>query len=594
MKRNLFKILVLILSVCLLVNACLFGVAFADSKESIAQKTSEALLKSGRFEIEIQVPGEDGKEYHDEVIIMIDGSYSTDDDWEITKNAIIEIGKAVLEGKGNTLLTVMTFGMGDNVVVEHVANVSELKNTLPELPGGLLYGRSSTNCEAGFTGIERYVDAHDNTLNKVHVIYITDGEINTDENEYVFYDWQKNTWLKYKPNVLIQMSIGAECEYATLGTKLSEAYVNVFGKDILSSEEIETISEENLMKWSEQVWKDVYSYSGLNPERAYPVSVVERAFVKYDKEHDTHIQEMWYYSLWGRKYPDSYTRTPVAGVKMAKHDKIAHLYMVDSNKSTSWMSSMSNETDKVSFYVSGSMSNLIETLSGVLTNLSYLPYNDVVVTDYMSKWVTLDESTLKIIDNQTGNVIWSSADGWYISENKPTNKLIPVVVEMVPASDYTSGGPDVEGNSNGEIYKLTWYVKNGPMLRNNNYSLVYEVDVDVEENNFQSGKLYPSNGDTIIEYTEKDGDEEIEKEEDIKVPDVVASTPTPVPTATPTVEPTPSPTPVPTPTSTPFEELPEIDLPQTGDDTNLALLTILFVISLAGLIVLTNMKKSNI
>ena len=53
--------------------------------------------------------------------------------------------------------------------------VAELKNALPELPGGLLYGRSSTNCEAGFTGIERYVDAHDNTLNKVYYEEKTKG-----------------------------------------------------------------------------------------------------------------------------------------------------------------------------------------------------------------------------------------------------------------------------------------------------------------------------------------------------------------------------------------------------------------------------------
>ena len=496
---------------------------------SIAEKTSEVIDENGRFKVEIQVPGGDGKEYHDEVIIMVDGSYSTDDDWSTTRSAILEIGKTVLEGSGNTLLTVMTFGMGDNVVVQHVASVSELDATLTQLPGGLLYGRSSTNCEAGFTGIAEYIGNHDGTLNEVHVVYITDGEINTDETEYVFYNWTENTWLKKDLQTLIRWALSEECGlYANGQTKLSNAYTTVFGNIIYTAEDVMTegvISDEDTKAWADQVWADVYSYSEMQAESAYAVSDAERAFVKYDKENGTHVQEMFYYALWGRSYPDRFTRTPDAGLELAVNEKVAHLYMVDSNKATSWMSDLVNTAENITFYEAGSVSNLLTALEGVLTNLAYTPYNDVVVTDYMSKWVNLDASTIKVVDNNIGVTIWTNADGWLISENRPTSQEKPVVVEEVPFDKYAEGGSNVVGNENGTIYKLTWYVKDGAMLRNHNYSLIYEVDVDTKETGFKYDTYYPANGNTTIDYTEKNGDDSTEITEDIDVPDVIVDKP---------------------------------------------------------------------
>ena len=497
------------------------------TNKSIANKTSTAVDENGRFKVKIQVPGEDGREYHDEVIIMVDGSYSTDDDWYTTRNAILEIGKTVLEGSGNNLLTVMTFGMGDNVVLKHVKSVSELDATLTQLPGGLLYGRSSTNCEAGFTGIAEYIGNHDQTLNEAHIVYITDGEINTDETEYVFYNWTQNTWLKKDKLTLVKWSICEECAaYASGDTILSNAYVKVFGDTIYTPDEVLTdgvISEENAMAWANEVWANVYEYSGMNPESAYTVSDAERAFVKYDKDKGTHIEEMFYYALWGRSYPNRATRTPAAALSLAANQKVAHLYMVDSNKATSWMSSLVSSAENVSFYEAGSVSNLLTALKGVITNLAYTPYNDVVVTDYMSKWVNLDTTTIKIVDNKADATIWTSTDGWLISENRPTFKETPVIVEEVTHDEYAQGGSNVFGNENGTIYKLTWYVKDGAMLRNNNYSLIYEVDVDTEENGFKYNTNYPANGNTTIDYIEKNGDEINEITEDISVPDVIVN-----------------------------------------------------------------------
>lgn len=714
------KILSLVLTLALALSCIrVMPIKVYAKEKSIAKKTSRPIDENGRFEVKIQVPGEDGYEYHDEVIVMVDGSYSTNMYWETTRNVIIEIGRTVLEGNGNTLLTLMTFGMADNIVLEHVASVSELDDALPSLPGGLLYGRSSTNCEAGFTGIEEYINNHDSSLNNAYVIYITDGAINTDETEYVFYDWRNNSWLKADEYSIALIAIEQEIKsYEAGNSKLSNAYITVFGdyvatmlseeqhdtdnsqltvsdniienlqstvsdnsidnsnladsqlsvsdnsvdnvlieenqtdveqntvpeensqdnripeentsldtnnEEITSNEEIKSeiqttleetlqetntnnestisensiesikpspyqisdednqitlsgndiskekdliegsnyadeddvtnrtdintdsiqsedlqivnqnqenvseysieskvsITEEQLMQWAELVWKDVYEYSGMNPEKAYSVSDAERAFVKYDKENNTYIQDMWYYSLWGRSYPDRYTRTPKAGLKLAENEKVNHIYMVDSNTATDWIVNMADSADNISFYEAGAMSNLLTTITSILTNLAYTPYNDVIVTDYMSKWVNLDKLSIKIVDNYMNSTIWTSTDGWIVSENRPTSKEVPVVIEEVSSDMYSQGGPNVEGNTNGSIYKITWNVKDGAMLRNHNYSLIYEVDVDTEETGFNYNTTYPANGKTTIDYIEKKGNEFVERTEDIEVPNVI-------------------------------------------------------------------------
>ena len=65
-----------------------------------------------------------------------------------------------------------------------------------------------------------------------------------------------------------------------------------------------------------------------------------------------------------------------------------------------------SDSDKIHYVKSDSITSLLGALDGTLGELSITPFNDVVVTDYMSKWVNLDASTLKIVDNTTGEAIW--------------------------------------------------------------------------------------------------------------------------------------------------------------------------------------------
>ena len=501
-----------------------------ETESEIGTKTSELIdEKTNRYEIEIAVPGQGGDTRHDEVILMVDGSYSLDEEWPAMKEAINTIGKTVLNGSGTTQLTLMAFGMGDNEVLVHVTDADELAAALGELPGSLLYGRSSTNCEAGFTGVAEYIENHDESLKDVHVIFISDGNVNTDETPRAFdTNWQ--TWAtKFGPLTVAQAAFEGALTY---GENLPEAFTTIFGDrfDGATAEEILTrafggeVTNKEFLAFAEQLWTDVYAYSGLTRGEEYPVSDAERAFVKYDKEKGTYIQDLFYYTTYKSAYVtygDRWTRTPAAADVLAAMDEVKSMYVVDYDGYTAWMDTgITNE--KSTFVKSDGVAGLCYALEGALTDLAKTPFNNVVVTDYMSKWVILDESTLKIVDNITGETVWTAADGWLIEENRPTAQEVPVIVELVDASEYEAGGEDVIGNKSGDIYKLTWYVKDGAMLRSDNYSLKYEVTVDTQERGFAYGKDYPANGNTDLTYTDENGDAQTGA---IQVPEVEASKP---------------------------------------------------------------------
>ncbi|MBO5745125.1 MAG: VWA domain-containing protein, partial [Clostridia bacterium] len=162
---------------------------FADetavAKKLEGSKFAEKIEKD-RYGVSVNVPGGDGDNKHDEVIVMVDGSYSMDEEWEDMKKAIVAIGESVLDGTGVTQLTLMSFGISPNVVLEHVKTVEELERTLPTKPGGLLYGRSATNCDGAFEGITNYIDEHDETLKDTFVIFLSDGGANLNSEKV---DW---------------------------------------------------------------------------------------------------------------------------------------------------------------------------------------------------------------------------------------------------------------------------------------------------------------------------------------------------------------------------------------------------------------------
>ena len=477
-----------------------------EPPEELGTKESNLLDRdSNRFEITIDVPGKDGEQSneHDEVILMVDGSYSGDTEWPAMKEAINAIGETVLNGSGSTQLTLMAFGMGDNEVLVHVKDADELAAALGELPGNLLRGVSSTNCEAGFTGVDEYIKNHDESLKDAIVLYITDGGINTDETPRLFYYWQD-----YAPNT------NTVINYAVNG---------------VAFEEINGVTKDNSVDFTNELWRAVFEHSKMDIEKAYPISEMERAFLQYDEDNGTTVRYSFLMAMKSSKfdkYPNVWNRTYNSVFDLAKNSKVEDLYLVryQNDGRATWMPDAAavSDSDKIQYVKSDSITTLLGALEGTLPELAKTPFNDVVVTDYMSKWVNIDLDTIKIIDNTTGETIWNAVDGWLIDENRPTAQEIPVVVELVDSSEYEAGGEDVIGNENGDIYKLTWYVKDGAMLRADNYRLAYEVTVDTAEEGFEYEVDYPANGNTDLTYTDENGYEQTNK---IDVPDVDAEEP---------------------------------------------------------------------
>ena len=69
--------------------------------------------------------------------------------------------------------------------------------------------------------------------------------------------------------------------------------------------------------------------------------------------------------------------------------------------------------EKSDLILSSGIAGLVEALQETLTVLSKTPFNDVVVTDYMSKWVILDPATIRVVDGN-GNLI-----AMFDEENSP-------------------------------------------------------------------------------------------------------------------------------------------------------------------------------
>ena len=292
---------------------------------------------------------------------------------------------------------------------------------------------------------------------------------------------------------------------------------------VFAEEPTIAVTDEEFIAFAEQLWTDVYAYSGLTRGEAYPVSDAERAFVKYDKENGTYIQDLFYYTTYKSAYVtygDRWTRTPAAANALADMEEVNHLYIVDYDAETAWMKL---GHDKSTFVLSSGIAGLVEALGSTITTLATTPYNNVTVTDYMSKWVNIDLSTLKIVDNVTGATLWTYNGGWAEGVT-PLTAESPIDVKLVTGEELAAGGLDVAGNMNGDIYLLTWRVKDGALLRSDNYSMVYEVTVDTEENGYKAGTLYPANGYTDLTYTDPNG---TNYTNEIEVPNVKTEAPKP-------------------------------------------------------------------
>lgn len=370
-------------------------VAHATEK-GIITKTSTAIDEKGRFKEEIQISVETREDSHDEIIIMVDGTYLTLEELPGIQDIIVDVGKKIFEERKDILLTIMVCNQEKNVIFEHVANIGELEALLPKILEEVLASQSLINYyENVFSKINEYIKKHDDTLKNAYVVCMFNGET-----------------------------------------------------------DVSQVSKED---------------------------TIDNEFVQ--------------------------------------NEKISHLYLIDCSGKNSWMEEISALDSKISSHKVVFVSDLLEILNDIFVKMTYTSYNDVVVTEYTSKWVNLDTGTIKIVDNYLEKTIWTSTKGWTITENRPTSQELPVLVKEISKEEYLEH--KVEGNESGTIYKITWYVKDGILLRNDNYSLIYEVDVDTKEPEFKYNVKYPVDSGSNVEYIRKNGNVIIKGIETVDVARVI-------------------------------------------------------------------------
>ncbi|MBE6590578.1 MAG: Cna B-type domain-containing protein [Ruminococcaceae bacterium] len=572
MNRTFKNLLSLVLALTMLIGVAAPAV-FADDNTGIIVGVNESDLKcdktteklgNNKFQVSVKVPGGDDIKIHDEVIVMVDGSYSVDEEWAAMRDAIIEVGNAFLDGTGNTQLTLMAFGMSPTVVEGHVKSVEELTEILSQYQGNLLYGRSATNCAGGFDGITNYIKAHDDTLGDSFVIYVTDGGVNVNNKSVVWFDYVNNLSASYA-------ATAAEIELSNIvdGVNASDSFKKLFGDDLedlkaLYTKYVDSIvlndkgkvqsydkEAYNAVKayfnaksengktqaqlWAIDVFESVFEFAGLDKKDSHTIYTVEKAFVDYRLANNTRCDDAFYYT--------ASTCSPVMGSKpinkqcaidaakiTAEYAKEMFLVQYANDTRADWMKNVGE--DNVHHVPAGDISNLSQSIQTSLKELVITPYNDVVVVDYMSKWVILDPETVKVVD-VFGNVVAEfdpdnspkDADGNYssyvykwVGEALCAEKA-PVIVDLVSESEYEAGGPEVVGNTDGPIHRIIWNIKDGPLMRNDVYKLQYEVFVNTEEPGFVYDKDLPSNGNTTAKYEDNDGgDHEVV----IIVPNVIA------------------------------------------------------------------------
>ncbi|MBQ3108017.1 MAG: LPXTG cell wall anchor domain-containing protein, partial [Clostridia bacterium] len=195
---------------------------------------------------------------------------------------------------------------------------------------------------------------------------------------------------------------------------------------------------------------------------------------------------------------------------LAGLEQVFRLYMVDSDAESDWMNPANSDDpsknivgDNVSFDAIGSVGSLLEVLKDILDDMEETPYEDVFVTDYMSKWVTLEGDSIRIYDKEECIYAYNPATNtyeWMVDEDSRPTAEIPIEIQLVDPSEYPNGGAEVEGNSNGDIHKIIWKVKDGALLASDQYSMKYIVKVDTEEEGFQYDTEYVSNGTTTVHH----------------------------------------------------------------------------------------------
>lgn len=538
--KKMKRLIALLLTLVMLLPT--LNVSAANGSEdltfnTLGKKTAEALVKPGDYEITLSVPGALKTEKYSEIIVMVDASSSQGGNLNTLKANLVDIAEQVLHNDGSVRLTLMGFGMGP-ALVGSFYNAETLESYLKNVTqADLRQGVSATNCEGAFEFIRKYVESSDK-LNKTCVIFTSDGSSNMDETEFKLLDWELHQadWMQkgVTPVDIYKATAGIQADMLASGGAMLDATTRVFpeealaveiakvGKGVGSDEYLTavdnlykamTASDEIGIAYVDAVITNAVTAAGLDPAKAYSTSDYEKVFLNFADAN--FLYDLYFACIFGvtqdKNYPDHYwketwgKRAAEEADKLCANDKVLDLFMLDfSNRPNMWMNPAASKTykvtsDKITYLASNSYSTAVGKMQDLADEMFTTLYENTTVVDPMSKWVKLKEDSIRLFRDD--EVIWSIKDGWKIDESERPVSGSPVKI-------------DTDGNGH---RRITWLIKEGPLLYTDRYFLKYHVDVDETVEGFVYDKEYPANDPTHVEYTDENG---TEQKRDVPVPDV--------------------------------------------------------------------------
>ncbi len=504
--------------------------------DSMGHKTAEQLSHPGEYEINLTVPGVFETETYNEIIVMVDASLSQEKNFGNLKSFLIDLAEQVLSDDGSMRLTLMGFGLGPRRAGSFYS-VEQLETWLATATQeDLLQGRSATNCEVGFEYVNDYINGNDQ-LKKSVVLYTSDGAANLDETPLNWANWTDETVFDYFKTFTkadaIGYIVGTELEHIYAGNDPIPATTEMFPEEAAAVsvaalaygagseqhksalDDLSTAMNTDGEDYVTAVLQSIFSHNGMDWDQSYSASEVELAFQNYFRTYvgiddDSYSSYMdLFYIIFGdtgsTKLTNRYARAAAASAALMANEKVLGLYHVGySGASGTWMNPENGyfadyDASKLKYVYNTEFAGVTEDLNSMVNIIITTGYKDVTVTDPMSKWVTLDESTIRIVDNNTGEVVWD-VNGW-------AEGVTPLTAET-PIT--------VTTNDDGHR-QITWKIKDGWLLHTDRYSLRYTVNVNETVDGFVYGTEYPANDPTYVTYTDPNGEDQTAE---IEVPNV--------------------------------------------------------------------------
>lgn len=499
----------------------------------LGKKTAEALVTPGQYEITVSVPGAVSTEKYGEIIVMVDASSSQGANLEKLKGMLVDMAQEVLHNDGSMRLTLMGFGMGPRLVGSFY-NAETLESYLKGVTqADLRQGVSATNCEAALEFVYDYVNSS-SKLGETVVVFTSDGQTNMDETPFALSEWRSHPeWYMSgaTAEMIAQYAVGGQADLYMNGGRTLEPTARLYPDEAYAVElaiaqygagsaeakaavdafnnTVTGADADAQAAYVDAAYQAVLENSGMvyDSAHAYSTSELEKAFLAYENGIMSYA---YLCAIHGMKnasfYPDWYNlstwgaRAAAMADKLANHGKVETLYMVDfANKINTWMNPDSSTANHVSSgditYMSAtSFSAAMDDVGNLAGEFFTTLYQDATVTDPMSIWVDLVPSSISIYNGDTK--IYQYGKGW-LTDDQPTESD-PITL-------------------NESEEKITWRIKDGPLLFSDRYSLKYIVNVDETAPGFEYGKDYPANDPTSVTYTDENGDTQTK---DIAVPDV--------------------------------------------------------------------------